>query len=70
LREAAAGRIRVEGILVEPDRIGMEALAALTAERKLRPRLERAFPLAEAAEAHRLGEQGRTRGKIVLTVGD
>jgi NADPH:quinone reductase-like Zn-dependent oxidoreductase len=70
LREAAAGRIRVEGILVEPDRIGMEALAALAAERKLRPWLERAFPLAEAAEAHRLGEQGRTRGKIVLTVGD
>jgi NADPH:quinone reductase-like Zn-dependent oxidoreductase len=67
LREAAAGRVRVDGILVEPDRTGMEALAALAAEGKLRPHVERTFPLAEAAEAHRVGEQGRTRGKLVLT---
>ena len=26
------------------------------------------FPLACAADAHRLGEEGRTTGKIVLTV--
>ena len=66
LREAAAGRVRVEGILVEPDRAGMDALAALG----LRPHVEATFPLEQAAEAHRLGEQGRTRGKIVLTVND
>jgi NADPH:quinone reductase-like Zn-dependent oxidoreductase len=64
LREAAGGRVRVEGILVEPDRAGMEALAGLG----LRPHVERTFPLEEAAEAHRLGELGRTRGKIVLSV--
>jgi NADPH:quinone reductase-like Zn-dependent oxidoreductase len=69
LREAAAGRSRVEGILVEPDRAGMEALASLAAEGKLRPHVERTFPLADAAEAHRLGEQGRTPGKLVLAVG-
>lgn len=66
LREAAAGRVRVEGILVEPDRAGMEALAAAG----LRPHVEATFPLEQAAEAHRLGEQGRTRGKIVLRVSD
>jgi NADPH:quinone reductase-like Zn-dependent oxidoreductase len=66
LREAAAGRLRVEGILVEPDRVGMEALAAVG----LRPHVEATFPLAEAGAAHSLGEQGRTRGKIVLTVSD
>jgi NADPH:quinone reductase-like Zn-dependent oxidoreductase len=64
LREAAGGRVRVEGILVEPDRMGMEALAAAG----LRPHVEATFPLAEAGAAHALGEQGRTRGKIVLTV--
>jgi NADPH:quinone reductase-like Zn-dependent oxidoreductase len=69
LRETAAGRIRVEAILVEPDRVGMEALASLAAEGKLRPHVERTFPLEEAGAAHALGEQGRTRGKIVLTVG-
>jgi NADPH:quinone reductase-like Zn-dependent oxidoreductase len=64
LLEAAGGRVLVEGILVEPDRAGLEALAMLG----LRPHVEAAFPLDRAADAHRLGEQGRTRGKIVLTV--
>jgi NADPH:quinone reductase-like Zn-dependent oxidoreductase len=64
LREGAAGRIRVAGMLVEPDRAGMEAIAAMG----LRPHVERTFPLEEAGRAHELGEQGRTRGKIVLTV--
>jgi NADPH:quinone reductase-like Zn-dependent oxidoreductase len=64
LREAAGGRVRVAGILVEPDRGGLEGLAALG----VRPHVESTFPLAEAAAAHLLGEQGRTRGKIVLTV--
>jgi NADPH:quinone reductase-like Zn-dependent oxidoreductase len=27
------------------------------------------FPLAEVAEAHRVSEQGRVRGKLVLVVG-
>jgi NADPH:quinone reductase-like Zn-dependent oxidoreductase len=64
LVDAARGRVRVAGILVEPDRVGMEALAALG----LRPHVERTFPLEQAAAAHELGEQGRTRGKLVLRV--
>jgi NADPH:quinone reductase-like Zn-dependent oxidoreductase len=67
LVNAAAGRVRVAGILVEPDRAGLEALAALAAEGKLRPHVDRTFPLEEAAAAHAVGEQGRTRGKLVLT---
>jgi NADPH:quinone reductase-like Zn-dependent oxidoreductase len=69
LRELAGGRVRVTGILVEPDRTGMEALAGLVESGELRPHVERTFPLAEAARAHELGETGRTRGKLVLTVG-
>ena len=64
LREAAAGRVRIAGILVEPDRAGLEGLAAAG----LRPHIERTFPLEEAGRAHELGEQGRTSGKIVLTI--
>ena len=30
--------------------------------------LDQTFPLEEAGRAHELGEQGRTRGKIVLTL--
>ena len=66
LLEAAADRVRVAGILVEPDRGGLDALASLG----VRPHVEATFPLAEAGAAHSLGEQGRTRGKIVLTVSD
>jgi NADPH:quinone reductase-like Zn-dependent oxidoreductase len=64
LNEAAADRVRVAGILVEPDRGGLEGLVALG----VRPHVEATFPLADAGAAHALGEQGRTRGKIVLTV--
>ena len=67
LRELAGDRIRVDGILVEPDRAGLEALAELAAAGALRPHVSHTFPLAEAARAHELGETGRTQGKIVLT---
>jgi len=61
LREAGANAV---GILVEPDRLGLVDLAAIG----LRPHVDATFPLEEAARAHELGEQGRTRGKIVLTI--
>ena len=57
-----------------PTGSGCEALAALAAEGKLRPQVERTFPLEEAAEAHRVGEQGgrgeaRPQGLTQLTRG-
>jgi NADPH:quinone reductase-like Zn-dependent oxidoreductase len=57
---------RALSFLVEPDYAGLESLAALADEGRLRVVIEGTFPLAEAAEAHRLLEEGRARGKIVL----
>jgi NADPH:quinone reductase-like Zn-dependent oxidoreductase len=69
LRERAGRRVRIAGILVEPDRVGMEAIAELVATDALRPHVAQTFLLAKAARAHELGEAGRTQGKLVLTVG-
>ncbi|MFI9081450.1 NADP-dependent oxidoreductase [Streptomyces sioyaensis] len=68
VREAAGGRVRVTGILVEPDRMGMDAIADLVAEGKLQVRVAQVFPLEEAARAHELGETGAAPGKTVLSV--
>jgi NADPH:quinone reductase-like Zn-dependent oxidoreductase len=40
----------------------------LVGEKRLRPVIDRTFPLAEAAQAHRRLEQREQFGKIVLTV--
>ena len=57
---------RAISFLVEPDYAGLESLAALAEEGRLRVIVDETFPLAEAAEAHRRLENGRARGKIVL----
>src|SRR5262249_21762210 len=62
----AAGR-RFMGITVEPDAVGLERLAALVDEGKLRVHVSHAVPLAEVARAHALLESSIT-GKIVLTL--
>jgi NADPH:quinone reductase-like Zn-dependent oxidoreductase len=57
---------RATEMLVEPDRAGLESLAALVDEGKLTVTIDGTYPLAHAAEAHRRLEGGRARGKIVL----
>jgi NADPH:quinone reductase-like Zn-dependent oxidoreductase len=69
LRRAAGDRVRVTGILVEPDRTGMEAIAALVEDGALRVHVAKTFPFTEAARAHELGESGRIGGgKLVLMI--
>jgi NADPH:quinone reductase-like Zn-dependent oxidoreductase len=69
LHEAAGERVRVSAFLVEPDREGIEAIAALVEEGKLHVKVSKTLPLAQAAEAHELGEAGRIGGgKLVLDV--
>ena len=64
--EAKRRGVRATGILVEPDGHGLEAIAALVDDGKLRVEVQDTFPLEEAARAHEAGESGRTRGKLVL----
>jgi NADPH:quinone reductase-like Zn-dependent oxidoreductase len=46
------------------------ALLALMEEKRLRPIVDRVFPLAETADAHRYLESGEQFGKIVITIPD
>ncbi|MEU5434963.1 NADP-dependent oxidoreductase [Streptomyces sp. NPDC020719] len=66
--EAEAAGVRAVFMLVEPDRQGLQEIAKLVEEGRLKVIADAVFPLTEAAEAHRLGETGRTTGKIVLSV--
>ena len=66
-RVEAAGR-RFAGISVEPDQVGLEALARLAEQGQLRPHVTATLPLEDAAKAHELVEAGGLQGKVVLTV--
>jgi NADPH:quinone reductase-like Zn-dependent oxidoreductase len=65
---AAAAREdkRATEMLVAPDRAGLESLAALVDAGRLTVRVEAAFSLERAAEAHRRQASGHVTGKLVL----
>ncbi|MGI5471607.1 NADP-dependent oxidoreductase [Streptomyces sp. CA-132043] len=56
------------GFLVEPDGAALTRIAELIDEGVVKAEVEDVLPLEHAAEAHRRGEAGRTRGKLVLRV--
>jgi NADPH:quinone reductase-like Zn-dependent oxidoreductase len=56
-------------VWVRPDNEDLAELARLADSGRLRVNVAHALPLADAAEAFRLSQSGRTRGKIVLEVG-
>ncbi|MDE0738455.1 MAG: zinc-binding dehydrogenase [Planctomycetota bacterium] len=47
----------------------LEQVLALMGEGKLKPVIDRVFPLAELAEAHRYLEDGKQTGKIIIDIG-
>lgn len=55
-------------VFVRPSAADLNVLAGHVAAGALRIEVEQALPLAQAAEAHRRSEGGRTRGKLVLAV--
>ncbi|MFE0106266.1 NADP-dependent oxidoreductase [Streptomyces sp. NPDC059009] len=67
-RAAAERGVHLGWTVVEPDSAGLQAVARLVEEGKLRVEIDAVLPLEEAAQAHARGEEGRTRGKIVLRV--
>lgn len=66
VRWAAQNGLRADFMLVEPDRADLETLASLAEEGRITVHIDRTFPLDQVIDAHRLGEEGRTTGKIVL----
>lgn len=64
------GRVRhgvsVQHVLRETDGRLLEPITALIERGAIRPVIDRVLPLGEIAEAHRLIETGRARGKIVI----
>ncbi|MGW1297219.1 NADP-dependent oxidoreductase [Streptomyces sp. NPDC002533] len=63
---AAERGVRYRSMMVQSDHAGMRAVAGMAAEGALRARIHGTLPLSRAAEAHRLGEEGRIDGKLVL----
>ncbi|MEV8020906.1 NADP-dependent oxidoreductase [Streptomyces sp. NPDC086554] len=53
---------------VRPDADDLQRLAQLAEQDVVTVHVSETFPLERAAEAHRLNAEGRTRGKIVVTV--
>jgi NADPH:quinone reductase-like Zn-dependent oxidoreductase len=47
-----------------------EEVARLASAGKLKVKVEKTFPLAQAGQAQALSEQGHTEGKIVLIVNE
>ncbi|GAA1247950.1 NADP-dependent oxidoreductase [Streptomyces javensis] len=65
---AEKAQVRAVHLAVEHDHAGMRAIAELVERGRLRAHVSGTFPLAEGAQAHVLGETGRTTGKLVITV--
>ncbi|MER8224931.1 NADP-dependent oxidoreductase [Streptomyces sp. NPDC094143] len=53
---------------VRPDAEDLRRLSGLAEQGVVSVHVDRTFPLERAADAHRLNQEGRTRGKIVVTV--
>ncbi len=59
---------RMRIFLARFNRDDLLTIAGHVAEGRIRPAVDRIYPLAEAAEAIRYAETGQARGKIVITV--
>jgi len=68
MQEAAEAGIRATSYKVAPDARVLDQITALIDEGSVRVHIDRVFDLTDGPDAHRMIEQGHTRGKIVLQV--
>ena len=71
LRLAAVNPLVRQHLRILPtrqDRAELAAVTALVDEAKLRPVIDRTYPLTDVPLALRELEEGHTRGKIVITI--
>lgn len=61
--------VQAKWMLVKPHAPQLTALANLIDEARLKPAVEAVWPLQDAAKGHAKGQEGHTRGKLVLQVG-
>lgn len=66
ITEAEELGLRAHGLTVRPDVFHLEEIAELIEDGDVQLHVEKTFPLAQVAEAHRLLEQGHVRGKLIL----
>ena len=61
-------RKRMKGMLMNPDTKDLDYLTKLIEAGKIRPVIDRVYPLEKAAEAHQYVEQGHAKGKVIVEV--
>jgi NADPH:quinone reductase-like Zn-dependent oxidoreductase len=60
-------RLKVHALVTRGNGADLEHVKGLVESGKLRPIIDRTYPLSDIAEAHRYSKAGRAKGKIVLT---
>jgi len=68
LDRLAMKNLTLFGILITPDATRLEEMGRLIGQGKLRPLVDKVYPLEQVQEAHRRLDTGHGRGKMVLRV--
>jgi len=68
--QAARHNVRAERVFCKPDAEALLLMRELVESQKLIPHVSKTVPLAEIKHALELSEQGHTRGKIVVEIGE
>ncbi|MCA9872450.1 MAG: zinc-binding dehydrogenase, partial [Anaerolineales bacterium] len=62
------GRQKMGGMLVKPNKNDLVFIKKLVESGKVKPVIDRRYPLSEAADAYHYMGKGRAQGKVVINV--